>query len=38
MTLVRTLYGYRVRDTLSTIVRPLCNDNARALNFSFVPG
>ena len=28
-------FGCCVHSTLSTVVRPLCNDSARALNFSF---
>ncbi len=31
------IFGYCVHSTLSTIVRPLCNDSARALSFSFHP-
>ncbi len=30
-------FGYCVRDTLSTVVRPLYNDSARALSFTFAP-
>ncbi len=30
-------FGYCVHGTLSTVVRPLRNDSARALGFSFAP-
>ncbi len=30
-------FDYCVHGTLSTVVRPLCNDSARALSFSFYP-
>ncbi len=28
-------FGYCVHSTHSTVVRPLCNDSARAISFSF---